>query len=318
LQAGDRLKRIAVVSAARCDSGIYIPVIAELESRDYLAVKIWDTHKPSNQTEMNPDWVVVLGDTMPMLEAAIWAAQHNIKVAHIHGGDKTGSIDDKIRPAISMFADFHFPSLPAHADRLRSMGIPDSKIRVVGPLGVYAMHDAEFIDPMDLCLSLGLSDRPAILVIQHPVSDTWFDSGMQMGETLRAVAQFPFFQPVVIAPNGENGSAAIINAITESGMKYFPNLPYLTFVSLLKYSSVIVGNSSCGLVEAPLFGTPCVNVGTRQNGRQHGAMFQADYNANSIKRQIENALSFGRHSTCNPYALAVDGPKIIADVLEAE
>jgi GDP/UDP-N,N'-diacetylbacillosamine 2-epimerase (hydrolysing) len=330
------MKRAIIATASRADYGIYIPVLEKIKSyshdklhghiialcgTDYIEIDRWKITEDSTPLE-NYDWMLVLGDTMPMLKAAIWAAEHNIKVAHIHGGDKTGSIDDKIRPAISCFADFHLPSLQRHAERLLMMGIDEDKIKVVGPLGIYAMKDAEFIPEKELMAKLSLSDKPIILVIQHPVSTEVEQAGEQMRETLQAVSYFTDYQPVMIFPNGEAGSEAITKSMHDfflydgkrQNALHFKNLSYLTFLSLLKISSVIVGNSSCGLVEAPLFGVPCVNIGTRQNGRDYAEIYQVDYDAEKIKSIIGIALC-SKPQAKNPYLLNVNGPEIIAEVL---
>jgi len=187
------------------------------------------------------------------------------------------------------------------------------------------MQDAEFVPESKLRKELGLSEKPIILVIQHPVSSEVSQAGEQMCQTLQAVSQFKDYQPVVIYPNGEQGSTEMIRVYQEWQMetpnkppRYFPNLPYLTFVSLLKYSSVIVGNSSCGLVEAPLFGVPSVDIGSRQHGRIGGVNYWAPYDSKEIQRAIRLALEHGGRCPWNPYAISVDGPKIIADVLESE
>ena len=313
LQRSDAMKRVAVVTASRADAGIYIPVIKALEKSSKV-----DYFLCSYETLTSKgDIVVVLGDTMPMLKATIWASERNIIVAHIHGGDTTGSIDNKIRYAITAFSDWHFPSLPEHALKLWEMGIPENRIKVVGPLGIYAMKDAEFISEGKLREDLGLSSKPIVIVLQHPVSTEVNQSEQQMKETLGAVISFDDIQPVVFYPNSENGSQDIIKVILGYPFKTFKNLPYLHFVSLLKYSAVIVGNSSSGLVEAPLFGVPCVNIGTRQWGRISGRnIYNSGYDSREIIQQIQNALHDGRELGKNPYALNIDGPSIIVKTLE--
>lgn len=320
------MKRIAVITSSRADYGIYLPVLGTIKNCPDLQYNLeaygetnyldFPLHRDFGVME-EPDIVMVLGDTMPMLEAAMQAAMDNIVVAHIQGGDTTGSIDNKIRYAISSFADWHFPALPQHALRLRLMGIPSDRIRVVGPLGIYAMKDAEFIPEVELRSKLGLSDKSIVIVIQHPVSTEIEQAGEQMQQTLDAVMKIPDIQPIVIYPNSEAGSEDMIKAIKGSGIKSFVNLPYLTFISLLKYSSVIVGNSSCGLVEAPLFNVPCVNIGTRQTGRLGGSLtLNVGYDATAIWATILYFLNKPKWDVVNPYAIDIDGPKIIVETLE--
>lgn len=266
-----------------------------------------------------PDVLIVLGDTDPMLAGAIVASHMNIPVCHIQGGDLTGSIDNKIRYAITALADYHFPSLSAHADRLKSMGIPVSMIKIVGPLGVYAMKDTDFYTDLALRSKLQISDKPIILVIQHPVTNEAGRAGDQMQVTLDAVSQFPDYQPVIIYPNSDTGNEAMVKVIEDSHFIKFKSLPYLMFLSLLKYSKVIVGNSSAGLVEAPFFGVPCVNIGTRQNGRTRGIQcYDVDYKSDRIREQIEWILKQQkiRYSYVSPYQLDIDGVSEIIKTLK--
>ncbi len=274
-----------------------------------LAVK-WSKQKPG--------FVLVLGDTGPMLAAATVAAHMNIPVGHIQGGDLTGSIDNKIRYAISAFSDYHFPSLPEHAKRLRRFGIPVDRIRIVGALGIYAMKDAAFIPELGVRTKLGLSDKPIILIIQHPVTDEADNAGEQMTATLNAVKAFPDYEPVIIYPNSDTGSEAMVKVIEASPFKKFKSLPYLMFLSLLKYSRVIVGNSSAGLVEAPLFGVPCVNVGTRQDGRIGNKYNRYDvtYEAGGIRQAVDNIIHDPRCVDNNPYKSDINGPSVIIETIK--
>jgi GDP/UDP-N,N'-diacetylbacillosamine 2-epimerase (hydrolysing) len=257
--------------------------------------KVVKDFKNETLTPMKTDWVIVLGDTWPMLDYTIRAVKKGLPVVHVHGGDVTGSIDDSIRHAITRFAHLHFPSIQEHADRLLRMGEEAWRIKPIGPLGIYAMKD-ELIP--DIRKVLGLNDKPIILVIQHPVS-TEKNAKEQMNETLEAVNN-PAWQPVIIYPNNEVGYEDIIGVICNYPYKRFQNLPYLQFVSLLKESAVIVGNSSCAIVEAPLFGVPAVNIGSRQDGRTLGAgCFQSEkYNAHDIRFRIDCALALDK--TTNP------------------
>jgi UDP-hydrolysing UDP-N-acetyl-D-glucosamine 2-epimerase len=301
---------LLIISAARSDKGIYEPLFNALLKHTDIDFEIDHQFRVYSKI----DWVIVLGDTWPMLEATIQAVDHNIPVAHIHGGDKTGSIDESIRHAITRFAHLHFPSLPEHAERLIKMGEEPWRIKTVGPLGIYAMPEASFIPKETLLKALELDARPIILVIQHPVSTEIKEAGQQMSETLEAVNN-PDWQPVVIYPNTDCGSEAIIKVIEKYPFAKFKNLPYLQFLSLLKISSCIVGNSSCGLVEAPLFGVPCVNIGSRQTGRTRALIsFDTIHCAFNIRETIQLAIEIPIQGL-NPYLGFNNGPEIIVDTL---
>ncbi len=301
--------KVAVISAARSDEGIYMPLLSAMKKEPDIS--IWPVVFPYL------DWVVVLGDTWPMLEATIDAVQYNIPVAHIHGGDRSGSVDESIRHAITRFAHLHFPAIEEHAERLRKMGEEGWRIKVVGPLGIYAMLDAAFIPKEQICEQLRINgSNPIVLVLQHPVSTQIKEAGQQMGETLEAIKSLDV-ESVVFLPNGDLGSADMVTKIASSGLRVIKNLPYLTFLSLLKVSACIVGNSSCGLVEAPLFGVPCVNVGNRQGKRERGLCLNPGYHSYEIRLDLETML---KHKICdppiNPYLGYKDGPQIIIDTIK--
>jgi UDP-hydrolysing UDP-N-acetyl-D-glucosamine 2-epimerase len=311
--------KILIISAARSDEGIYLPVFKELDKHPEIEYTI------DNELYNHPnwDWVVVLGDTWPMLEATIKAVNSNIPVAHIHGGDLTGSIDESIRHAITRFTHLHFPALPKHAERLIKMGEEPWRITTVGPLGIYAMPEASFISEDKLKKELKLDERPIILVIQHPVSTEVNEAGQQMRETLEVVNN-PDWQPVVIYPNGEPGSREMLKVINEYPYRSFRNLPYLTFLSLLKISSCIVGNSSCGLVEAPLFGIPTIDIGNRQQGRTKGnSVTWVNNNAimfikGAVSAYIKKPLScYMDEPVYNPYSGFTNGPEILVNKLKS-
>lgn len=305
--------KLSIITNNRSDEGIYLPLISALKNTEIA-------YRFSTALWHRADWVIVLGDTWPMLERTITAIKAGLPVAHIHGGDLTGSVDDSIRHAISKLAHLHFPSLDEHARRLMKMGEEPWRIMVAGPLGIYAMPEVDFISREDLKRILGLDDRPIILVIQHPVSTEVAEAGVQMRETMEAVNN-PKWQPVVIYPNDEPGSLVMIDVIESYPYKRFKNLPYLQFLSLLKVSACIVGNSSCGLVEAPLFGVPCVNIGSRQEGRIYDKYnsVTVDYDQKNIRQQIENAFNYCWSTSINPYLGYTDGPqRIINKLLETK
>lgn len=301
--------KLLIISAARSDEGIYLPVFKELDKHPDIEYLV-DSELCSNDF----DWVVVLGDTWPMLEATIQSVKQNIPVAHIHGGDLTGSIDESIRHAITRFAHLHFPALPEHEERLVKMGEEPWRIQTVGPLGIYAMPEASFIPEDKLRKELDLDERPIVLVIQHPVLTEVNEAGQQMRETLEAVNN-PLWQPVVIYPNGEPGSGNMVVVIKEYPYKSFRNLPYLTFLSLLKASACIVGNSSCGLVEAPLFGVPCVDIGTRQEGRISGPGVLNIPSGGPIYSAIDFSIGC-KEIKNNPYSGFVNGPELLVNKLK--
>ncbi len=328
------MKKVAVISGSRADYGIYFPLLKTIQNDTELelnvVVKAMHLLKEHGDTVQEikrdgfpirewgaPDAMIVLGDRDEMLFAAIAAAHCNIPICHIHGGDRSGSIDESNRHAITRFAHLHFPSSKEDAKRLVKMGEERWRINVVGPLGIYAMPDAEFIPRVNLLRGLGLSDKPIILVIQHPVTTQVHDSENQIRITLTAVSSFlPDCEPVVIYPNSDAGSEAMIETIESWNLPKFKSLSYLTFLSLLKESAVIVGNSSCAIREAPLFGIPAVNIGTRQLARHsNGVVANVPHDREAISKAIVASLARGRDKSVNPYK-HLDGVRVILDTLK--
>ena len=259
-----------------------------------------------------PDWLVVTGDRPEMLAGAITAAYMNIPVAHIQGGDRTGTIDDPSRHAITRFAHLHYPCTRESAERLIRMGEESWRIHIIGHLGIYAMPNFKYSSKADICSKLGLDHtKEIVLLVQHPVSNQASISKQQMLETIYAAKGY---QTIAIYPNSDPGSDGIISALNESRMRAIPSLPYTEFINLLKNSDVIVGNSSCALHEAPVFGIPAVNIGGRQDNREHGDnVVNVDYNREDIRLAIGSFI--GQRKCSNPFKSEVDGINIILDTL---
>jgi UDP-N-acetylglucosamine 2-epimerase (non-hydrolysing)/GDP/UDP-N,N'-diacetylbacillosamine 2-epimerase (hydrolysing) len=277
--------------------------------------------------QIKPSIVVILGDRDEGLAAAIAGAHMYIPVCHIHGGDSTGGscIDESIRHAITRFAHVHFPATPKHAERLIRMGEEEWRIHVVGPLGIYSMREADFTNRVELCLNLDLDAKePILIVIQHPVTIQVGRAHEQMRETMEALVEVKK-QAVVIYPNADAGGRAMIDVIKEysnfSFIKTFKNLPYLTFNSLMKAADVIIGNSSAAIVDAPLFGLPAVNIGSRQESRERAAnVFDVSHKKGEIVKAIQRILGDEElrerlQKAPNPYDVEGKGAQEIVKVL---
>lgn len=274
---------------------------------------------------IEPDIIVVLGDRAEPLTAAIAGAYMNIPVAHIHGGDRSGGIDESIRHAITKFAHIHFPATPESGERLIRMGEEPWRIHAVGPLGIYAMGEADFTPKNELCKKLGLNPtKLLILVVQHPVTTQAKNAPEQMRATMEALVELGE-QAVIVYPNADAGGRAMIEVIKEYEncpfIKTFKNLPYLTFMSLMKSADVMVGNSSAAIVDAPLFGLPAVNIGIRQEGRERTAnIIDAPHEREKIVTAIRKAMDdevFQRNlkQASNPYDVERNGAEKIANIL---
>jgi GDP/UDP-N,N'-diacetylbacillosamine 2-epimerase (hydrolysing) len=278
--------------------------------------------------EFRPDIVIVLGDRGEMLAGAIAAIHLNTVVAHVHGGEVSGTVDELVRHAISKLSHVHFAATQEAADRLLRMGERAEHIHVVGASGLdYLSHfepipDAELEATLDLDLS-----RPIVLFTQHPVTSEMADAGHQMELTLRALDGLGV-QVVATYPNADAGGRAMIDVLESwrdrPWLRVVPSLGHRRFASLLKKTSAMAGNSSSGIIEAPFFGVPTVNIGSRQAGRLRAEnVIDVAYDQGAIKAAIECALNDAgfrhRARTCrNPYGDGQAGPRIVGVLTSME
>jgi GDP/UDP-N,N'-diacetylbacillosamine 2-epimerase (hydrolysing) len=245
---------------------------------------------------LKPDIILVLGDRTEPLAAAVAGAYMNIPLAHIHGGDVCGNIDDSARHAITKFAHIHFPATKTSAERILKMGEEAWRVRLVGSPALDVVLHEPLLPAAALAQKYALDlARPLVLVIQHPVTSQADEAPQQMQVTMEAVVASGH-PAVVLYPNSDAGGRRMIEVIREYQknplIKAFPSLPRREYLSLMKLARVMVGNSSGGIVEAPSFGLPTVNIGIRQDGRERGAnVIDCDHRKNDIIRAIKKALA---------------------------
>jgi len=248
--------------------------------------------------QSRPDIVLVLGDRSEPLAAAIAGAYMNIPVAHIHGGDACtgGNIDDSTRNAITKFAHIHFPATQKSAERIIKMGEEEWRIHMVGSPALDVILNEPLLSREVLTERFGLNlAELLILLVQHPVTTQVDEATNQMRETLEAIVELNY-PTVLIYPNSDAGGRRMIEVIKEYEghpfIKTFKSLPRKEYLSLVKIASVMVGNSSSGIIDAPSFGLPAVNIGIRQEGRERGNnVIDVGHNKQEIVKGIEKALT---------------------------
>lgn len=246
---------------------------------------------------LDPDMVLVLGDRDEAFAAGVAAAHMNIPVGHIHGGDamRGAIIDDSIRHALTKFAHLHFPATEKSQDRILKMGEEPWRVTTVGAPGLDHVHSGDYDDPDAVLSSLGLDpEEPILLVLQHPVTTMQEKASEQMEMTLDAVASVDA-QRVLIYPNSDAGGEAMIEAIEGhdriDGFLTLRNLPRRQFLGLLAVADVLVGNSSSGIIEAPTFGLPVVDVGPRQDSRERTEnVVSVPHATDQIRIAVESCL----------------------------
>ncbi len=242
-----------------------------------------------------PDAVLLQGDRGEMLAAAITAAHRNTAVAHMSGGDRTGSIDDSIRNAITSFAHVHLTTCASSSERLLAMGEAPQRIFEVGEPALDVIRTLQPLSPDELAARFGIDiSQPFALATQHPVTTEAADSAAQVVATLHALETLEL-QTLFTYPNTDSGSAGIIFELeawhSRGFLRLVPHVGQHAYLSLMKAAAVMVGNSSSGLLEAASFHLPVVNIGTRQHGRLRPAnVIDVGYDTAAIRRAIEYAL----------------------------
>jgi UDP-hydrolysing UDP-N-acetyl-D-glucosamine 2-epimerase len=271
--------------------------------------------------DLKPDIILVLGDRGEMLSGAIAGSYMGIPVAHLHGGEVSSTVDDITRHAITKLSHIHLPATEESAKRICRMGEEKSRIHVVGAPGLDQIFEQDLIPPEILAEKYTINpDQPLILVLQHPVSQESGKSAEQIKETLDAVLETGY-QSIVIYPNADAGGREMIKMIhtyeANRSLRIVKNIPHREFLSLLQISSALVGNSSSGIIEAPSFGIPVINVGTRQWGRERGhnvidTGYSKDQIAGAVQRAMTDTTFLEQARRCqNPYGDGRSAEKII-------
>ena len=276
---------------------------------------------------IKPDVVVTVADRYETIATAIAASYMNIPVAHTQGGEITGSIDESVRHAITKLSHIHFPATRNAADVLKKLGESPDKIFWVGCPALDLAHEVP-AEPISSVMQRyhgvgnGLDfSKPFILVSQHPVTTEFKDAREQIEQTLQAVLSSGI-QAIWLWPNVDSGSDALSKRIREfreennaAPMHFFRNFSSEDYVNILREASCIVGNSSSGIREASFLGTPAVNIGSRQNGRDRAPnVIDVDYDSFEIKKAIQAQIKNGRYQSSEIFGDGFAGRKM-AEIL---
>ncbi|MGK0466566.1 UDP-N-acetylglucosamine 2-epimerase [Clostridium sp.] len=260
---------------------------------------------------INPDVVLILGDRGEMMAAATAAIHMNIPVAHIHGGEVTGTVDESIRHAVTKLSHIHFPANEDSKQRILKLGESEKNVYVVGAPGLDFIKKTKYLSRSEMLEKFDLKDDKIFLLTQHPVTTERDMVEWQIRETLDAVVELGK-QTIVSYPNSDNGGREIIKVIEQYRAKYpflkvFKNLTQVEYLSFLEISDVMIGNSSSGIIEAPSFKLPVVNIGSRQGTRLRACnIIDVPEGKEAVKAGIEKALydeDFKKklESCTNPY-----------------
>jgi len=252
---------------------------------------------------LDPDLVLVVGDRMETLVAAQTAIVQSIPVAHIHGGELSeGSFDDSFRHALTKLASLHFPTSESYARRIQQLGERPESIFTVGTPGTSSILRGEVAPLSEVENRTGLDlSRPYLLVTYHPVTVDRAESIAGAKALVQALLELSEFQIILTGTNVDPGAGEVGKILSNlrlgrrTGIAFVESLGHRQYLSALAHAAACVGNSSSGLIEAPVVGTPTINIGTRQGGRDRArTVIDVPANATAIVNAIR--ASSGKRS----------------------
>lgn len=280
--------------------------------------------------DLRPDIVVVIADRFECLPLAMTATYMNIPVAHVEGGEVSGSIDESIRHAITKLAHVHFPATKEAAQRIERMG---EDATTIFPVGATSLDVIAALNLGDLAPVTALQHsegegpvvdlrRPYLVVIQHPVTTEYDENLDNINETIAAVEALGM-NTVWIWPNMDAGSNGISRGLrmfreqrNPGNIHFFKGLAIEYYAPLLKNAACLVGNSSSGIRESAFLGVPTVNIGSRQQGRMRGNnVIDVPNNRQAILEAIKVQVRHGQFPMDPLYGDGKAGKRIV-DVLK--
>jgi UDP-hydrolysing UDP-N-acetyl-D-glucosamine 2-epimerase len=278
---------------------------------------------------LRPDVVVSVGDRFETMATAVAAAYMNIPVAHTMGGEVTGTIDESIRHAVTKLAHLHFPANKLAGERIIRLGEDPAVVHVVGCPRIDLLADIIAKDG-------GIDDallekegvgghvdvsKPFLLVSQHPVTTEYGDGERQIDETLTVLLDLQM-PTIMLWPNIDAGSEDISRGMRKfrerhnpPHIRFYKNFPVEQYARLMMRAACLVGNSSAPIREGAYLGTPAVNVGTRQSGRERGSnVVDVRHDRAAIAAAVRRQVAHGRYPSEHIYGDGKTGQRI-AEIL---
>lgn len=247
---------------------------------------------------LQPDILLILGDRYETFIAATCAMMMNVPIAHMNGGESTeGAIDEQIRHAITKMSHIHFPGSELYKEKIIKMGEEAWRVHNVGQAGIENIKKIKLLNKYELEKELKVGfNKPVFLITYHPATLDIDSIEKQIDNLFKAIKKFDAIY-VFTYPNADFGSKIIIDKINafcnENDNSYlYYSLGQKKYLSLLSVANVVIGNSSSGIIEAPIFKIPVVNIGDRQKGRLRSKnIIDTDYEDDSIYKAIDKALN---------------------------
>ena len=251
-------------------------------------------------SRLQPDVLVILGDRFEALAAAQTAMILKIPILHLHGGEITeGAYDDAIRHAITKLSYLHGTSTEEYRQRIIQLGESPARVKNIGAMGLEHLKRTPLMDISELAESLRFNlKKPYFLVTYHPVTLGNEPPELSFQALTNALDHYPEYQIILTYPNADDGGRLIIPMIEAYAAAHptrvvaIPSLGQVRYLSAVKHSAGVIGNSSSGIIEAPSFDVPTINIGVRQKGRLSAkSVLHASVDLDSIKKAIDNAIN---------------------------
>jgi UDP-hydrolysing UDP-N-acetyl-D-glucosamine 2-epimerase len=276
---------------------------------------------------IKPDVVLTVADRFETIATAIAGSYMNIPVAHTQGGEVTGSIDESVRHAVTKLSHIHFPSSQRAHDFLIRMGEDPTTVHLTGCPAMDVVANSDLSFPPDLFqryAGVGADldpKKPYLVVLQHPVTTEYGRGFAQINQTLQAIARIGM-QAAWLWPNVDAGSDDVSKGLRvfrehndPDYLHFYRNFSPEDYARLINNCACLVGNSSSGLREGAFMGVPCVNIGTRQQGRERATnVIDVDYDAAAIEAAVREQVVHGRYPKSMMFGDGTAGEKI-ADIL---
>lgn len=287
-------------------------------------------HLPNILAQLNPDFVVTVGDRFETMATAVAASYMNIPLVHTMGGEVTGTIDESIRHAVTKLAHIHFPANDDAAQRIIKMGEDPATVHNVGCPRIDIVADvlrhspsqlvAQWVEKEGVGGTIDLN-QPFLLVSQHPVTTEYGLGEQQIAATLEALSSLKI-QTIMLWPNIDAGSEHISRGIRKfreqqdpTHIRFYKNFPVEVFIQLMDSAAVMIGNSSAAIREGAYIGVPAVNIGTRQAGRLRADnVVDSSYESADILAAVERQLAHGKYESAHLYGDGQAGVRI-AEIL---
>jgi UDP-hydrolysing UDP-N-acetyl-D-glucosamine 2-epimerase len=276
---------------------------------------------------LKPDMVVVLGDRFETFCMAAAAQVCRVPLAHIHGGETTeGAIDEAFRHSITKMSHLHFASCEAYRQRIIQLGEAPDRVFNVGALGVENIRRTSLMGRSELATAIGFNlDKPYFLVTFHPVTLEKDTSEGQCQSLLDALDAFPEYNVIFTKANADTDGRVINRLIDEYARRQperclaVASLGILKYLSAMKYATAVIGNSSSGIIEAPSFKIPTINIGDRQKGRvMADSVVDCEPTSISIASSIRKVISAEFQEVLkvveNPYEQAGTAARIVEKI----